>query len=498
MLSVQNLNISLSKKTIVDNISFDLKIGEVASIVGGSGAGKSMTALAISGLLPKNFHSSGKVILDQKNILDLDERSLCQIRGKNLGIIFQNPHGSLNPLHKIGKQIFEAIKVHHPHYKKATVTKRVLDLLEMVDLKDFENRLDLYPHQISGGQKQRIMIAIALANNPELLIADEPTTALDIDTQNQILDLLIRLNRELKLSILFITHNLHIAKKLADKIIVMNQGKIVETSIAQEIFLSPQNDYTKLLISAFSYSQKKNYDNANLSNSKVILKVQNLSVKFPIKNNFFGPFFKNNKKYFYATKNISFDLHQGRTLGIIGKSGSGKSTLALAIVNLVKSEGEIFFKEQLLKNLNTKEQKLIRKNIQIVFQNPDSSLNPRLNIGQIIEEGLIIHNIGSQEQRVKMIDEILIQVGLSPSMKKLYPHQFSGGQKQRIAIARVLILKPQILILDEPTSALDLIIQKEILTLLKQLQNNYQLSYLFISHDLDVIKEMSDQILQVG
>ena len=490
MLLVNNLSISCSNKIIVNDISFSFQQGEVIAIVGGSGAGKSITALAIAGLLPKNFVISGEVIFAEQKLLNLNEAEFCQIRGKKIGMIFQDPLTSLNPLHKIGKQIAEAITIHNSKQNKEQIKKRVLELLKMVDLQNFEDRLDAYPHQISGGQKQRIMIAIALANNPQLLIADEPTTALDSKTQDEIINLLKNLNQKFGLGILFITHNLQVAKNLAKRVLVMNNGKIVEEGNILKVFDNPQNDYTKLLISALRVESK----NIDFVASKKILEVKNLSVKFATQNSFFGI----GQKYFYVIKDISFDLHRGKTLGIIGQSGSGKSTLALALCGLVKSDGKILFKNQSIKNLNQKDQNNLRKNIQIIFQDPSSSLNPRMKIIDIIKEGLIVHKIGNDEEREKMVNDILLEVGLRVEMKSLYPHQFSGGQKQRIIIARALILKPEILILDEPTSALDLITQNEILQLLKKLQNSYQISYLLISHDMAVVNDMADKIFEIA
>lgn len=489
MLSVKNLSINFPNTPIVKNISFTLKEGTITAIVGGSGAGKSITALAIAKLLPKKAEAQGKIIFDKQNIIDLSEEELCKIRGKKIGVIFQDPSNSLNPLHKIEKQIAEAITIHNPNQSKENIKKRVLKLLKMVDLENLSNRLDSYPYQLSGGQKQRIMLAIALANNPQLLIADEPTTALDTKTQDEIIKLLTSLNQKLNLSILFITHNLYVATKLAQNILVMSNGEIIEDGTTKEIFTNPQNSYTKLLISTINFKNK----NSDLVNKDRVLEVKNLSVKFPIRNSFFGI----GQKYFYANKDISFNLYPGKTLGIIGESGSGKSTLALAIAGLTKRDGKIIFKNQVIENLNHKQKTNLRKKIQIIFQDPSSSLNPRMKIGNIIKEGLVVHKTGTKESQEKLVDEILKEVGLTPKSKTLYPHQFSGGQKQRIAIARALILKPEILILDEPTSALDLITQNEILNLLKKLQNNHQLSYLLISHDLEVVGAMADQVLEI-
>lgn len=489
MLSIQNLSINLLNNSIVKNISFDLKKGEITAIVGGSGAGKSITSLAILGLSPQNFSINGKIIFEDVDLTKISEKEFCKIRGKKIGFIFQDPHGSLNPLHKIGRQLAESIKIHNPTYKKEQVNKRINELLEMVDLSSFKDRLDSYPHQLSGGQKQRIIIAIALANNPKLLIADEPTTALDSQTQNEIINLLKKLNSELGIAILFITHNLQVVQNLAQNILVMNKGEIVERENNAEIFENPKNDYTKLLISSFNL--KPAHLDYSLSDS--LLEIRNLSVKFQIYSGFFGI----GAKYFYPIKDISLKLSKGKTLGIIGQSGSGKSTLALAICGLIKSDGEILFKDRSIKNLTITNQNQIRKKIQIIFQDPSGSLNPRIKIGDIIKEGLIIHKIGNEESQEKAVDEILTEVGIDPALKNLYPHQFSGGQKQRIAIARSLILKPEILILDEPTSALDLITQNEILGLLDNLQKSHGISYLLISHDLSVINRMSHSISRI-
>ncbi|MFT6106691.1 MAG: microcin C transport system ATP-binding protein [Rickettsiales bacterium] len=489
MLFIKNLSINFQKKSIARGISFGLKEGEITAIVGGSGAGKSVTAMAISGLLPKGFDVDGEILFTQKNLAKISEKEFCQIRGSKIGVIFQDPLTSLNPLHKIGKQIAEAITIHNPNFNKKQIQDRILELLKMVELAEFSDKLERYAHQISGGQKQRIMIAIALANNPKLLIADEPTTALDFDTEVQIINLLKRLNRDFGLAILFITHNLKIAQDLAKNILVMNKGEIVEEGSSKEVFNNPQNDYTKLLIASSNIEAGKNDSEMR----EKILEVKNLSVKFATKNSFFGV----GQKYFYANKNISFDLQKGKTLGIIGKSGSGKSTLALAISGLEASEGEILFKNKSIKNLKNSDQNNLRKKIQIIFQDPTSSLNPRIKIGDIVSEGLLVHKIGNGKEREKMVDDILSEVGLNPEMKNTYPNQLSGGQKQRISIARALILKPEILILDEPTSALDLITQNEVLNLLSALQKSHQMSYLLISHDLNVINQMSNEILEM-
>jgi microcin C transport system ATP-binding protein len=476
ILKVNNLTVNFGSKNILNNISFTLQSKKITALVGQSGSGKSTVALGILKLL-NNAKIGGEVLFENQDLLELNENSLCKIRGKEIGMIFQDPLTSLNPLHTIYKQISEAISIHNKLSKKE-INARILELLELVNLKNFSMRLDSYPHQLSGGQKQRVMIAIALANNPKILIADEPTTSLDVITQNEILKLLLELRKTLNLSILFITHNLRIVKKLADEVLVMNGGQIIESGIIEEVFSNPKSNYTRLLISSLDcrLNEYKALDNTKL------LEVKNLNVKFAIKNNFFG--IKN--KYFYANKNISFDLNRGETLGVIGESGSGKSTLIMAIVNLVKKEGKVIFEGK---------NKFDKKEIQVIFQDPYSSLNPRMTVKSIIEEGLIIHKIGENKAaREKMIDDILQEIDLTADAKERYPHQFSGGQRQRIAIARSLILKPKLLILDEPTSALDLITQNEILNLLKNLQKIHQISYIFISHDLDIVKSLAHKI----
>lgn len=489
ILEVKNLSVSFSNATkelkIIDNLSFNLEEGKISALVGQSGSGKSVTALTLMKLTGQNSIISGSVIFQNHNLLKLSERELCQIRGNDIGIIFQDPITSLNPLHTIRKQITEAITIHNK-FNKEKIASRIKELLELVDLKNFSDRLDSYPHQLSGGQKQRVMIAIAIANNPKILIADEPTTALDVITQNEILKLLLELKNKLGLTIFFITHNLRIVKKLADNVLVMNKGKIVEKATVENVFNNPQNAYTRLLTSSMEYQ----YIEQDFSSEK-ILEVKNLNVKFATKNNFWGV----GSKYSFANQNISFDLNQGQTLGVVGESGSGKSTLAGAITGLIKSEGDIIFNKKNLKDLSKLQKNQIRKEIQIIFQDPYSSLNPRMTIKSIIEEGLIIHKIEEDKiKREKMIDKILSEIDLELDIKERYPHQFSGGQRQRIAIARSLILKPKLLILDEPTSALDLLTQSEILKLLKKLQKDHQISYIFISHDLEIIKSMAHKI----
>ena len=450
MLSIQNLSISFKNTKVVDDISFSLQPKSITALVGKSGSGKSVTALAIIGLL-RAAKITGIIELDKKNLLTAKKSELCKIRGKEIGLVFQDPNVALNPLHKLRKQIEEAITIHNPKISKENLKKRIFELLKMVDLESIISRLNDYPHQFSGGQKQRIMIAIALANNPKILIADEPTTALDVKVQDEILDLLLRLKNELGLSILLISHNLRAVKKVADKIIEIDAGKIVENSLIH-------------------YNHKKVARAAKL-NDQIIIKTDNLSA--------------------LKIKNINLEIKKSENLGIVGASGSGKSTLALALCGLIKFDGEIILFDS---KTWQKDEKFLRKNIQIIFQDPFSSLNPRMLIKDIIAEGLIIHKIKYQEND---IDKILEKLALPLSIKDRYPHELSGGQRQRVAIARALILKPKILILDEPTSALDISSQNQIIELLNEVQNQNDITYILISHDMEVVEQLCDKIFKL-
>lgn len=456
ILAINKLSLSCDNNIIIKDFSLELSNGQIIALIGQSGSGKSSIALAILNLLSNKFTISGEIIYNNNvDLLKLNQKQICKIRGNEIAMIFQDPGSALNPLHKIGKQIAEIIKIHQPKISKMQCKERILQLLKMVNLDDFANRLDNYPHQLSGGQKQRIMIAMALANSPKILIADEPTTALDSQTQQEILSLLADLRKQLNLAILLITHNQKIVKKLADKTINIGQK------------LSPN-----LAI--------KNKKNQNYNNSQDILKIENLWVYY-------------NK--FAANKNINLTLKKGENLGIIGQSGSGKSSLALAILNLIKFQGQInFFGDKNWQN----DTKYLRQNIQIVFQDPFSTLNPRFKISDIIYEGLKIHKICNKIDSVAMIDDILTKMDLDTKLKSRYPHQLSGGQRQRIALARALILKPKILILDEPTSALDFKTQIEILNLLHHIQEIYDITYIIISHDLEVINAISHTIYQIN
>lgn len=465
LLSVKNLSIIFENRRVVADISFDLLTHKITALVGQSGSGKSVTALAIIGLVRK-AQVLGEVNFEQKNLLELDEKNLCKIRGKKIGFVFQDPNAALNPLHKIGKQIAESVTIHNPKISQKNLKNRVVELLKMVELESFISRLGDYPHQLSGGQKQRVMLAIALANNPKILIADEPTTALDLQVQNEILNLILRLKNQLGLAVLFITHDLRIVKKIADEVIILQDGKI---SAQGGIEILPSR-------SSFEFKGLKAVEGAE------ILAVKNLSVVHKIKKSLFK------SQNFYANYNLNFSLKMGENLGIVGGSGSGKSTLALALLNLISHQGEIkFFGEKTWAKNNFE----LRQKVQIVFQDPFSSLNPRMLVKDIIFEGLLIHKIAGD------VEAIMTKLNLDLNLLNRFPHQLSGGQRQRVAIARALILNPQILVLDEPTSALDWQTQNQILQLLCEIQKTQKISYIFISHDLDAVQQISHKILTI-
>lgn len=492
ILSIKNLSVKFTKETktfnAVDDISFNLGAKKITALVGESGSGKSLCALAILGLVRK-AEISGEVLFAEKSLLNLNEQELSKIRGREIGMIFQDPNSALNPLHPIGKQIAEAITIHNPKISNKDLNKRVKELLEMVELAPLLSRLKDYPHQLSGGQKQRVMISIAIANNPKILIADEPTTALDSDLQEETLKLLLDLKKRLGIAVLLISHNLQLVKKIADQVVVLSKGKIIEQGKVEEIFSAPKNAYTKCLIEAGESKKKTRSQSSDFSAKKVeILRVKNLSVIHQLKKSFFK------KEKFYANCNINFSLNLGENLGIMGQSGSGKSTLALALCNLIPHQGEIEFFGK--KAWGEKTSSNLRRQIQIIFQDPFSSLNPRMLVKDIIMEGLLIHKIeASPEARKSRLDEVLIKLNLDLALGNRYPHQLSGGQRQRVAIARALILNPRILILDEPTSALDLITQQQILELLLEIQKQQKISYIFISHDLTAVSQIADQML---
>lgn len=492
LLKVENLSVTFGQgETAVEavkSVSFELNKGETLALVGESGSGKSVTALSVLRLLPypKASHPTGSIHYQDEDVLQADEPSLREIRGDRISIIFQEPMTSLNPLHTIEKQVGESLWL-HKFLKGDAARERILELLDLVGIRDPKSRLSSYPHQLSGGQRQRVMIAMALANEPELLIADEPTTALDVTVQKQILELLQKLQQKLGMAILLITHDLNIVKRYAKNVCVMYQGEIVERGTTEQIFNRPQANYTQQLIAAEPTGQPLPIQN----NAELILQTQNLKIWFPVKRGFLG----RTVDHIKAVNDVTLTLKRGETLGVVGESGSGKTTLGLAILRLIRSEGEISFHGNRIDKLNQKAVKPLRRQLQVVFQDPFGSLSPRMSIEECIAEGLAVHNIGDISERETMVKEALIEVGLDPKVRHRYPHEFSGGQRQRISIARALILKPDVIILDEPTSALDRTVQVQIVELLKDLQKKYGLSYIFISHDLSVIKALSHKVL---
>ena len=493
LLSVSDLSVNFSQGVTeveaVKHVSFDIHKSQMMALVGESGSGKSVTAMSVLQLLPYPLasHPNGEIWYEKKNLLNLPEPELRQIRGNSIGMIFQEPMTSLNPLHVIEKQISETI-ILHGGFSKVKARHRTLELLDLVGIPEPEKRLGSYPHQLSGGQKQRVMIAMALANEPKLLIADEPTTALDVTIQKQILDLLVDLQKKLSMSVLLITHDLGIVRHYAQQVAVMKDGSIVEQGKCAEIFTHPSHPYTKMLLDAEPEGTVPEVADC----APVVLKADNIQISFPVKKNFFGKV----TETFPAVKNISLELKAGETLGIVGESGSGKTTLGLGLLKLLDAQGQWFLHDQPLHNLDQTAFRPLRRNMQIVFQDPYGSLSPRMSVGQIVEEGLSIHAPElSPEQREKRVIASLNEVDIEPEAKDRYPHEFSGGQRQRIAIARALVIKPELIILDEPTSALDRSVQKQVIELLRRLQQKYKLAYIFISHDLAVVKALSHRIM---
>ena len=500
LVEIENLQVKFNTDSgevnAVNGISFNIKKGETLALVGESGSGKSVTARGIIRLLAENAIISDQTSIkfNGTNINSYSEKEYQNIRGKNISMIFQEPMSSLNPIYTIENQISEVLKI-HGKFSDKELKEKCLELLKQVQIPEPESRLSQYPHQLSGGQRQRIMIAIAIANNPDLLIADEPTTALDVTVQTEILKLLQSLQQKYQMSILFITHDLTIVRQISDRVCVMYNGKIKETGITKEIFENPKDDYTKHLLSSEPEERDLHYD----KNGRSILSGENLNVTFNTKVKVSG---RNKVLSINAVNNISLDLKEGETLGIVGESGSGKTTLGQTLLRLVDREsntdveGEIKFFEDRIDGLSRKQFKPFRNQMQIVFQDPYASLNPRLSVKQIIEEGLIVAlNMKDKNERLNKIENIMNEVGLEPSSMLRFPHEFSGGQRQRIAIARSFVLNPKFVLLDEPTSALDLSIQKQILELLLQLQKNHKTTYIFISHDLRVIRSISHNLI---
>jgi len=489
LISIKNLKISFKQnQNVVNNVNIEIPKGKTVAIVGESGSGKTLSALSILKLLPENANiNSGSIMYEEKDLLKLPLNEIEKIRGNKISTIFQEPMSSLNPLHTIDKQIKEIITTHNKK-NTAELNASVLNLLKEVNLDDLMNRPNIYSYELSGGQRQRVMIAMSIANNPDLLIADEPTTALDVTVQQQILSLLNNIQKHRKMSILFISHDLGVVNKIADYIYVMKDGEIIEHGEKFEIFNHPKNPYTKQLV-GFQNKIRKIKENKE----KEILKITDLKVWYPIKKGIF----KKTVDYVKAIDAINFTLKKKETLGIVGESGSGKTSLVLAILKLITSSGTIEFNKMDLNFIKKNKLKNIRKDIQIVFQDPFSSLSPRMNVEKILNEGIDVHFPKYSElEKKQILKNILTETGMNYERDhNKYPHEFSGGQRQRIAIARALILKPKILILDEPTSALDITIQNQILDLLQNLQEKYSLSYIFISHDMNVIRSVSDKIL---
>jgi microcin C transport system ATP-binding protein len=489
LISIKNLTISFKENhNVVSNVNIDIPKGKTVAIVGESGSGKTLSALSILKLLPGNANiNNGSIIFKEKDILKLELKEIEKIRGNKISTIFQEPMSSLNPLHTIDKQIKEMITTHNKKNIEE-LNETVLNLLKEVNLEDLMHRPNIYSYELSGGQRQRVMIAMSIANNPDVLIADEPTTALDVTVQQQILSLLKKIQKQRNMSILFISHDLGVVNKIADYIYVMKDGKIIEHGEKLEIFNNPKNTYTKQLV-GFQNKIRKIQENKEIE----ILKIKNLKVWYPIKKGIF----KKTVNYVKAIDVISFTLKKKETLGIVGESGSGKTSLVLAILKLIKSSGTIEFDKLDLNLIKKNKLKNIRKNIQMIFQDPFSSLSPRMNVQEILNEGMSVHFPKySLLEKKQIIKDILKETGMDYERDhNKYPHEFSGGQRQRIAISRALILKPKILILDEPTSALDITIQNQILDLLHNLQEKYSLSYIFISHDMNVIRSVSDKII---
>lgn len=490
LLSLRDLAVSFRRDGVatpaVRGLSLDIQQGETVALVGESGSGKSVSALASLGLLPDNAERTGQISWKGQPVDPEGETRMRGLRGNEIGMIFQEPMTSLNPLHTIEAQISESLRQHQA-MDTAAARARTLELLEKVGVPDPELRLGNHPHELSGGQRQRVMIAMALANQPNLLIADEPTTALDVTIEAQILDLLADLKRQSGLSMLFITHDLGVVRQIADRVFVMRAGELVESGDVTSVFTSPRAAYTRDLISAQPDSIQPDVS----PTGDPVLRTTDLKVHFPIR----GGLLRRTKGWIRAVDGVSLTLHQGQTLGIVGESGSGKSTLARAITRLVPSDGQITLDGVPVPDTGAAALKPFRRQVQIVFQDPFGALSPRLSVGDIIAEGLTAHDIGTVEERNLAVTEALREVGLDPASASRYPHEFSGGQRQRIAIARALILNPRVILFDEPTSALDMTVQKSLVALLGDLQRRHKLSYIFISHDIALIASISHHVL---
>ena len=488
LLEVRDLHVSFGDTPAVRGVSFDIAAGETVALVGESGSGKSVTALSVLQLLPypQAHHPGGSVLVNGEEMLGADKARLLEVRGGVVSMIFQEPMTSLNPLHTILKQVGEALVV-HKRMSKFAAHERTLELLEMVGLQDAAERLNAYPHELSGGQRQRVMIAMALANEPQLLIADEPTTALDVTIQAQILQLLKDLQGELNMAMLLITHDLGIVRNMANRVCVMTDGLIVESGSNRQIFTEPRHAYTRHLLAA---EPKGEPPTAN-GGAPIVAEADALTVKYPVGKGWLG-----GRRYFTAVETVDVKVRAGQTVGVVGESGSGKTTLGLAMLRLLASEGAVRFDGSDISTVRRKGLIPLRKDMQVVFQDPYGSLSPRLSVLQIVEEGLRIHepNVGKAERR-RRVAEVLEEVGLEPEHMERYPHEFSGGQRQRISIARAMVLRPRFVVLDEPTSALDMSVQAQIVDLLRDLQAAHDLGYLFVSHDLKVVRALANWLI---
>ncbi|WP_417684943.1 ABC transporter ATP-binding protein [Roseibium sp.] len=490
VLDIKGLTVDFKTPTgtvkAVRGVDISVGPGETVAIVGESGSGKSQTMMAAMGLLASNGRTSGEVTYGGRNILGLGVSQLNKVRGKKITMIFQEPMTSLDPLYTIGRQLAEPM-VEHGGMSWRQAEARALELLQLVNIPEPERKIKSYPYELSGGQRQRVMIAMALANDPDVLIADEPTTALDVTTQAQILDLLADLQKRIGMAVIFITHDLGIVRKIADRVYVMKEGEVVETGKTKKIFESPDHPYTRMLLDAEPTGSK----DAVGDGSKMVLEAQRIRVEFALGGGLFSA-----PHILRAVDDVTFSLKQGQTLGIVGESGSGKSTLGRAVLNLLPSSGRVVFHGKDISGFGRSAMRGLRRHMQLVFQDPFGSLSPRMTVGQIISEGLLVHepslNAKDRDQRAC---QALEEVSLDPAMRNRYPHEFSGGQRQRIAIARTMVLKPDLVVLDEPTSALDRTIQKQIVDLLRDLQSAHGLTYLFISHDLAVVRAIADTVM---
>ena len=488
LIEIRDLRVGFAGREVVHGVNLDIRRGECLALVGESGSGKSVTAHSILRLLPgKNVETQGSIRYNGIDLVSASPAQLRSLRGNRIAMIFQEPMTSLNPLHTVEKQVSE-ILITHKGLKKREARARTLKLLELVGIRDPQHRLNAYPHQLSGGQRQRVMIAMALANEPELLIADEPTTALDVTVQQKILELLIDLQQRLGMSLLLISHDLNLVRKIAQRVCVMRAGEIVEQATCEDLFKAPQHPYSRMLIEAEPSGSPVPADDPDN-----LLQVDDLKVWFPLPKSLFS----RERHYVKAVDGVSFELKKGRTLGIVGESGSGKSTLGQAVLRLVESQGSIRLDGQQLGALNQDQLRPLRRHMQVVFQDPFGSLSPRMSVQQIISEGLLAHNIGTVQEREAAVIRVLQEVGLDPESRHRYPHEFSGGQRQRISIARALIMEPELILLDEPTSALDRTVQKQVVDLLRDLQAKHGLTYLFISHDLAVVHALAHDMIVI-